>query len=107
MLHMVQQFKQLYIIDIATTFLLFFVSSLIFVLVAGIITQLERKFLAILQQRHGPVIVGNRGILQFLADAIKVLLKEVIFLNNSPSYLVSLMPLSFFFINVWVTFTLT
>jgi NADH-quinone oxidoreductase subunit H len=36
----------------------------------------ERKFAALLHQRMGPVVVGRWGLLQPLADAVKLILKE-------------------------------
>lgn len=78
-----------------------------YILIAGIITQIERKVLAVFQQRHGPVIVGTRGILQFVADALKVLFKEVIYIINVKKYLMVSLPVIFLLINVLLTFTLT
>lgn len=45
---------------------------------AGISSLTERKIFAAAQRRQGPAVVGFGGILQFLADGIKLLLKEVI-----------------------------
>src|SRR5712691_10878947 len=48
----------------------------IFPLLAGYIVLVERKVLADFQVRLGPVRVGPHGLLQPLADALKLLLKE-------------------------------
>ena len=44
--------------------------------VAGILTYIERRTLAFLQVRKGPNRVGPEGILQFVADVVKLLTKE-------------------------------
>src|SRR6266571_7606899 len=48
----------------------------IFPLMAGYIVLIERKVLADFQVRLGPMRVGPHGLLQPLADALKLLLKE-------------------------------
>ena len=48
----------------------------IFPLAAGYIVLIERKVLADFQARLGPMRVGPHGILQPLADALKLLIKE-------------------------------
>src|SRR3954464_13043358 len=48
----------------------------LFPLVAGYIVLVERKVLADVQVRLGPMRGGPHGLLQPLADALKLLLKE-------------------------------
>src|ERR1700740_89365 len=48
----------------------------LFPLVAGYIVLVERKILADFQVRLGPMRVGPHGLLQPIADALKLLLKE-------------------------------
>src|ERR1039458_1053267 len=47
-----------------------------FPLVAGYIVLVERKVLADFQVRLGPMRVGPHGLLQPIADALKLLIKE-------------------------------
>jgi NADH-quinone oxidoreductase subunit H len=49
---------------------------LVFSALAGIGTYFERKILAFMQRRLGPMNVGPYGVLQFGADAIKLFTKE-------------------------------
>ena len=48
----------------------------IFSALAGFATYVERKLLAFFQRRLGPMVVGPYGVLQILADGIKLFTKE-------------------------------
>lgn len=41
-------------------------------------TTCERKVLALMQRRLGPTVLGDRGRLQYLADALKILFKNYV-----------------------------
>jgi NADH-quinone oxidoreductase subunit H len=43
---------------------------------AAVLVYMERKVAALVQQRYGPWLVGPRGLLQPLADILKLLMKE-------------------------------
>ena len=66
---------------------------LVFVLlVAGITTFVERRVWARMQSRIGPNRVGPQGILQWLADAIKLFMKEDIIPAQADARLFRLAP---------------
>src|ERR1035437_9603930 len=54
-----------------------------FPLVAGYLTLIERKVLADFQVRLGPMRTGPHGLLQPIADALKLLIKEDIIPSDS------------------------
>src|SRR5260221_5212991 len=68
------------LIDFLLTYWVQLVSAVIIVavlpLAAGYIVLMERKVMADMQARLGPMRVGPHGLLQPIADAVKLLLKE-------------------------------
>src|SRR5579862_3922236 len=64
----------------------------LFPLVAGYIVLIERKVLADFQVRLGPMRVGPHGLLQPIADALKLLIKEDIIPTESDHFLFWLAP---------------
>ena len=63
----------------------FVINLLIFLfltLIIATITLIERKILSLVQRRVGPNYIGYKGRLQFIADALKLLLKHIIIINK-------------------------
>ena len=65
---------------------------LLLTLVIATITLVERKVLALVQRRVGPNYIGYRGRLQFIADALKLLLKHIYVLPRANRFLFMLIP---------------
>ena len=90
---------------LATPLLLAFIKILIvFGVVSGIVAYLvlmERKVLAFMQARLGPMRVGPWGLLQPIADGLKLLLKEDIIPAGADEWLFLLAPA----ISIFAAFT--
>merc|ERR1712113_1176934 len=53
-------------------------------------TLAERKIMGSIQRRRGPNVIGYLGLLQPLADGLKLFVKETILPSNSNLFLLSL-----------------
>lgn len=73
-------------------FLLHIIFSLIMTLLAASLTLVERRVLSLVQRRVGPNHTGFRGRLQFIADALKLLLKGINVPDLSNRYLFIFFP---------------
>ncbi len=78
------------------TLLIFFLAAFIFanivMAIGGLATYAERKISADLQARIGPNRVGPYGLLQFIADAVKMIMKEDISPRGADTFLFYLAP---------------
>lgn len=61
-------------------------------LIAGILPLIERKLLSLMQRRVGPHFLGYRGRLQFIADALKILMKDFFIPFHTNKYIFILSP---------------
>lgn len=79
------------------SFLLFLIAVILVITVlatiGGLGTYAERKISADMQARMGPNRVGPYGILQFLADGVKMFMKEDITPNTADKFVFALAPL--------------
>lgn len=65
---------------------------LILTIIIAIITLIERKVLSLIQRRVGPNYIGYKGRFQFIADALKLLLKHIVVLTRLNKFLFLLFP---------------
>ena len=65
---------------------------LIFTVVIATVTLVERKVLSLVQRRVGPQYVGYKGRLQFIADAVKFLVKHILIVNKTNKVFFLLIP---------------
>jgi len=78
---------------IIITFIKIVVVLIVFLLLIAYLTWLERKLLGHFQVRLGPMRVGPHGLLQPIADGIKLLFKEEIVPANVNKFIYNLAPL--------------
>jgi len=82
-LHSVLAFVQTWWVELLCALLIVLVVPLI----AGYIVLVERKVMADMQARFGPTRVGPHGLLQPIADALKLLIKEDLIPNNADQFI--------------------
>ena len=98
----------MFLISKILSFLIIVVPVLISV---AYLTLAERKVMAAMQQRTGPNVVGFLGLLQPLADGLKLLLKETVIPTNANTFGFVIAPVLTLFLSLfgWVVmpFSLT
>ncbi|HYB94054.1 MAG TPA: NADH-quinone oxidoreductase subunit NuoH [Vicinamibacterales bacterium] len=62
-------------------------------IMAAVMVYAERKVAAFMQQRYGPYLVGPRGLLQPIADIVKLFFKEELRPKAADAFLFSLAPI--------------
>lgn len=75
----------------------------LYAVLALILIYVERKITAFFQCRLGPNRVGKYGLVQSVADMVKILLKEIIHVNNVDKFLFYLAPF-FMIVSSMLTF---
>ena len=88
MLHSILTFVQTWWVELLCAVLIVLVVPLI----AGYIVLVERKVMADMQARLGPMRVGPHGLLQPIADALKLLIKEDLIPDNADQFIFWLAP---------------
>jgi NADH-quinone oxidoreductase subunit H len=83
MLHSILAFVQTWWVELLCAVLIVLVVPLI----AGYIVLVERKVMADMQARLGPMRVGPHGLLQPIADALKLLIKEDLIPDNADQFI--------------------
>ena len=86
------------------TILKFLILVLPLLISVAYFTLVERKILASIQRRRGPNVVGIFGLLQPLADGLKLFVKETILPSNADVILFVFAPILTFFLSLisWV-----
>jgi NADH-quinone oxidoreductase subunit H len=81
--------------DLVLIFQLVIIGFTFFMLInaSAILVLAERKIMGFMQQRYGPYLVGPHGMLQPLADILKLLMKEELRPKGADKWLFTLAPL--------------
>lgn len=66
-------------------FLLIILNSVLILIFIAFFTTFERKVMGSIQRRLGPNVVGAFGLLQSIADGLKLALKETLIVKESAS----------------------
>jgi NADH-quinone oxidoreductase subunit H len=75
---------------------------ILFILLGGILPLIERKFLSLTHRRVGPKFAGFKGRFQFIADAIKLLIKEFFLPKTTSKFFFYTTPIFLLNINLFL-----
>lgn len=78
--------------SVVFSFLKLLTLFLILTIVIATVTLIERKILALTQRRVGPNYIGYKGRMQFMADALKLLLKHILIISKANKLYFILVP---------------
>jgi len=87
----------MFIFEVLIKFLVITVPILLSV---AFLTLAERKVMGGIQQRRGPNVVGFFGLLQPIADGLKLLIKETVIPTNSNTFSFIFAPILTFFLSL-------
>jgi NADH-quinone oxidoreductase subunit H len=73
-------------------FIMIFVVFNALIMASAVLVLAERKIMGFMQQRHGPYLVGPHGMLQPIADILKLLFKEELRPKGADRWLFTLAP---------------
>lgn len=82
---------------------IFLFFTLLCILLCLFVVLTERKLLAHVQRRYGPSIIGRNGWLQIVVDLLKLINKEFFILPKSGSYLLPILIVNFYIIQLMFT----
>ena len=87
---------------ITTIFIILKILAIVIPLLISVayFTIVERKFMGSIQRRRGPNVIGFVGLLQPLADGLKLFVKETILPSNSNTYVFLLAPIITFVLSL-------
>lgn len=90
---MMEQFLNLYLMPLLTVLISILLVVVPLLVSVAYLTYVERKVIAAMQLRKGPNRVGFLGLLQPLADAVKLMFKEVILPSGANKILFLMAPM--------------
>jgi NADH-quinone oxidoreductase subunit H len=80
-------------LQLLAQFIVVFAAFFLLVNMSAVLVLAERKVMGFMQQRYGPYLVGPHGVLQPLADILKLLMKEELRPKGADKWLFTLAPI--------------